>query len=361
MEPKKNYKAEDILSGNVSPDENHLISESEQALAQEIKSAVKSIGKEKLPPLAAAELLQKIQISNAPKVFNWRPYLQVAAILLLVSGIVVWRYQQNTNTSKLLSFAAQNLNKSSVEYKHQALKQSRISAKAPTTENEGESIVTINGFNTLTVNHGRRSEIKLPDGTKVWLNSGSKLIYPVAFANGTREVYLEGEAYFDVTHDKKHPFHVRSEGIDIKVLGTEFYVSSNAENKTKYAVLVKGSIEFTSGSWLNKVEQKLIPGERINYNIEEHKFLVSRTNTSEFQSWKAGYLNINSEPLDVIIQRVAKYYHIEIKTEGLNLSKETFSGRLDFQKSADDVLAVLCVGTPYTYNSAERRLMLRKN
>jgi transmembrane sensor len=356
MEPKKNYKVEDILSNGISHEESHLIPESEKILANEIKSAVKSMGKEELSSLETAQLWNRIQNSNVPKRFNWKPYLQIAAIFIMVSGIVIWKYEQNTNTRKLLSFATQNLETAPAANQHSSLNPRSFAGK-----NAAENIIATNGFNTLTVNHGKRSVIKLPDGTRVWLNSGSKLIYPEAFSNETREVYLEGEAYFDVTHDKKHPFHVRSKDIDIKVLGTEFYVSSNTENKTNYAVLIKGSIEFSSGSWLNKVERKLTPGERINYNVDENKFQVSHVNTMAFESWKAGYLKINSEPLDVIIQRVAKYYHIEINTGGLDMGKETFSGRLDFQKSADDVLAILCLGTPYTYNGTERRLELRKN
>jgi transmembrane sensor len=361
MDSKNNYKAEDFLSGRIPEDREHLMSDSERELAAGIKSTVKAVGNEKLSALEAAGLWDEIQqkTTSKTKSYNWKLYLQVAAMLLLVLGIGIWQYQKNTPTNKLLDFAAQNVSRKNISTKTPSLKQHNNSIAAP--GNEEDNIITANDFNTLVVGDGQRSVIKLPDGTKVWLNSGSRLIYPVAFSGGSREVYLEGEAYFDVTHDKEHPFYVRADNMDIKVLGTEFYVSSNADSSNNYAVLVQGSIAFSTGNWLNKMERKLVPGQQINYDLKANKLLVSEIKTAEFQSWKEGFVFVENESLDVIVQRVAKYYHIGISTKGLDLSGETFSGTLYFQRSADDVLNVLCnKSTPYVYNGAERRLELRK-
>jgi len=360
MNSNNNNRAEDFLLGNNSKEKDSLISDSEKELAEALKTTIKSVGNEKLPSLEAAELWSRIQKStlHAQNGINWRRYMQIAAILIVGLGIGIWQYQRNTSTHKLLDFAAQNINKKEVS-KVKAF--SKKHQKAPEFLSEEENIITANDFNTLVVGDGRRSAIHLPDGTKVWLNSGSKLIYPVTFTKDKREVYLEGEAYFDVAHNKEWPFFVRAKNLDIKVLGTEFYVSSNKDSKEDYAVLVNGSITFSTGHWLNKIEKILVPGERINYNTEKKELLVLEVKTEEFKAWKEGYVNITSETLDVIVQRVAKYYNIEISTAGLDLSHEKFTGRLDFQKSADDVLDILCFGTPYVYNSAERRLEANKN
>ncbi|TKC62167.1 DUF4974 domain-containing protein [Pedobacter hiemivivus] len=333
---------------------------SEREFAGEIKQVLNHVGNEKLSPLAKDELWEKIALRSVNKPFlsSWKLYLQVAAILFIVSGIGIWLYQQNTPTHKLLDFAATQVGKKSGTGQHQALKPNTDASAS--SAHEAENITTTNDFNTLVVGNGQRSVIKLPDGTKVWLNSDSRLIYPVAFSGDAREVYLEGEAYFDVSHDKKHPFYVHANKMDIKVLGTEFYVSSSANSDRNYAVLVEGSIAFSTGSWLNKIERQLVSGQRINYDLKENKLLISEVKTAEFQSWKEGFVDVNSESLDLIIQRIAKYYNIEISTQQLDLSNEKFSGRLDFQRSADDVLNILCAGTPYVYNGVERRLELRK-
>jgi len=361
MDSKNKYNAEDFLSDGIPEGKEGLISNSERELAGEIRQTLKNTGNERLPALEHAQLWERIQQQtiDKPKTYKWKLYLQIAAMLLIVSGIGIWQFQKNTPTNKLLDFAAQNVGKKSIVTEKKASKFNKDAA-ITSDENEQENIITTNDFNTLVVGNGERSVIKLPDGTKVWLNSGSRLIYPVAFSGDVREVYLEGEAYFDVTHDKQHPFYVRASKMDIKVLGTEFYVSSNESNDNNYAVLVQGSIAFSTGTWLNKIERQLVPGQRINYNLKENKLLISEVKTAEFQSWKDGFVDVNSESLDVIIQRVAKYYNMEISTQGLDLSNERFSGRLDFQHNADDVLTILCAGTPYVYNGVERRLELRK-
>lgn len=361
MDSKNNYKAEDSLSDRVPEDQQHLISDSERELAKEIKATVKAIGNEKIPVMEAAQLWERIQEQTAikSKFYNWKMFLQAAAALLLVFGIGFWQYEKNTPTNKLLDFAAQNVSKKNSSNRNSSLKQ--VADDQGGIASEEENIITANDFNTLVVGNAQRSVIKLPDGTKVWLNSGSRLIYPVTFSGDKREVYLEGEAYFDVTHDKAHPFYVHASKMDIKVLGTEFYVSSNTDSTNNYAVLVHGSIAFSTGNWLNKIERKLMPGQRINYDLQANKLQISEVKTAEFQSWKEGFVDVQSEPLDVIVQRVARYYNISISTQGLDLSDEKFTGPLYFQRNADDVLNILCKGTPYLYNGVERRLELKKH
>ncbi|MGF1924499.1 MAG: FecR family protein [Bacteroidia bacterium] len=360
MNSTNNYRAEDYLAGENSEQKVDEISSGENNLAEALKTTIKSVGNEKLPPLEASELWSRIQKTTLPKQhkLGWKRYMQIAAVLIVGVGIGVWQYQRNTSTNKLLDFAAQNINKKELSKDKGWAKPS---SKTAEFLDEEENIITTNDFNTLVVGDGRRSAIHLPDGTKVWLNSGSKLIYPVHFTKEKREIYLEGEAYFDVTHHTDWPFFVRAKNLNIKVLGTEFYVSSNKDSKRDYAVLVNGSIAFSTGTWLNKVEKMLVPGEMINYNPENREISVLEVKTEEFTAWKEGYLNITSEGLDVIVQRIAKYYNIEISTAGLDLRDEKFTGRLDFQKSADDVLKILCFGTPYTYNGTERRLEANKN
>lgn len=354
MDSKHRYKAEDFLSDRIPEDQQHLISEGEQDLANEIKATVKAIGQEKIPALEAAELWERIQSETAakPKMQLWKTIVKRAAIVLLIAGIGLWQYDKNTPTSRLLDFAAQNVGSKNIN----ATDQDRAKQLQKPFNNEGENIITANDFNTLVVGNGQRSLITLPDGTKVWLNSQSRLIYPLSFEKNSREVYLEGEAYFDVAHNKAWPFYVRSKKMEIKVLGTEFFVSANNERSNNYAVLVNGSIAFSTGSWLNKKERELVPGQQISLDTHQDEISVSNVNTSEFRSWKDGYIHVESEPLDTIVQKIAKYYHIEISTAGLDLRQEKFSGRLDFQRSATDVLDILCYGTPYRYNSEERRL-----
>ena len=123
---------------------------------------------------------------------------------------------------------------------------------------------------------GARTRMVLPDGTQVWLNSDSRLVYDAKFNDAVREVALEGEAYFDVVKNARRPFIVHTSGIDIKVLGTAFNVKSYERESTIEATLIHGSIEV-----LNKKEPKapkviLRPHEKLVFNKEEHTLLKDR-------------------------------------------------------------------------------------
>ena len=148
---------------------------SEREFAGEIKQVLNHVGNDKLSPLAKDELWEKIagRSVNRSIFYNWKLYVQVAAILFVVSGIGIWLYQQNTPTHKLLDFAATELSKKNGADQQQALKPN-AGASAVSSAHEAENITTTNDFNTLVVGNGQRSVIELPDGTKVWLNSGSR-------------------------------------------------------------------------------------------------------------------------------------------------------------------------------------------
>ncbi len=360
MNSEDKYKAEDFLSGNIPKGKEHLISENERDLSANIIDALKSAGPEKLSHLEIEGLWDRIEnkVKPKPQKFQWKPYT-IAASLILIMSVVLWYDQSNSTTDKLLAFAAQNVSKKSFDIKHQK-KTSNSNLQALDEVDDADNIITTNDFNTLVVGSGKRSSIYLPDSTKVWLSSSSKLIYPVSFKGESREVYLEGEAYFDVKHIAEKPFFVRSKNMEIKVLGTQFYVSSSKTASSDYVVLVEGSVVFSTGTWLNKTEVTLTPGQKVDIDARK-KVLISKVETKEFEVWRNGYMDISSETLEVIIARLAKYYNITIRTEGLNLTKDKFSGRLDFQRSAEDVLNMLCSGTPYVYNQEEGRMDLKRN
>src|SRR5690606_32526777 len=124
-------------------------------------------------------------------------------------------------------------------------------------------------FNTLIVPYGKRSEISLSDGSKVWLNSGSKLIFPATFEGKNRIVYLEGEGIFKVTHNKSQPFIVKTGNHNIEVLGTLFNVTNYTDENTVSTVLKSGSVQlnFKSNSFLNSDGSiKITPGTLAVYN-----------------------------------------------------------------------------------------------
>lgn len=226
-----------------------------------------------------------------------------------------------------------------------------------TTENNGG-----HAFNSLIVPYGKRSKLLLEDGSIVWINSGSKLIYPTKFGKNTREIFLEGEAYFEVSADEERPFIVQTKDMNIKVLGTEFNISAYRNEKYLAAVLVHGSIEMNLNkqSLFNKKRITLKPNERALYSPSDNTLQLNEVDTEFYVSWKDGYMKFNNSKLQNIIKQLEKQYAIQISLNDADLLNKTFTGKLDLKQDIDEVINIICATTSLTYTKTERRFLLDK-
>ena len=216
-------------------------------------------------------------------------------------------------------------------------------------------------YHTLTVPRGvRMVQVMLADGSMVWLNTASSLKYPTAFSGNERRIELTGEAYFDVKHDAARPFFVNTKNVTVNVLGTSFNVSAYEDDEQSNIVLVKGSVALTAKGNSGIITKQLTPSNMASFSNGANSIAVTAVNTDEYVSWKEGYLIFRQAPLDRIVKRVSRYYDAYIDTKNLTHSDETFSGRLDLQKSIDDVMNLICLGTPYIYSPIDRKLVLKK-
>ncbi|MCD6366768.1 MAG: FecR domain-containing protein [Bacteroidales bacterium] len=163
-------------------------------------------------------------------------------------------------------------------------------------------------YTSVMAENGQISKVELPDGSTVWLNSGSEITYSNFFASDNRNIKLSGEAYFKVTRNEDLPFVVNCEELQVKVLGTQFNVAAYPKNEFVDVVLEKGSVEL-----LNKrVESfscKLKPGERALFDKNDRNLTVSNVNTSKFTSWKEGIMNIYDQTLDELVKRLKTRYN----------------------------------------------------
>lgn len=213
-----------------------------------------------------------------------------------------------------------------------------------------------NEFNTLMVPYGKRSKIVLSDGTKVWLNSGSKLTYPVTFKGENREVFLTGEAIFDVSHNADHPFKVLSKGHTIEVLGTVFNVSNYPDENNIRTVLKSGSvaISYKSDSFFkSKKMTKITPGTMAVYNKARPQVKTKYVDVENYFSWREGVLIFKKNNLKYIMKKLGRYYNVNIDFQELELENETFSGYLDIKDSVESVLNTLQQATAFKYKANE--------
>jgi ferric-dicitrate binding protein FerR (iron transport regulator) len=187
--------------------------------------------------------------------------------------------------------------------------------------------------------YGKRTQVALPDGSHIWLNSGSQISYPPEFSGKTREVYLSGEAFFDVAKNAEKPFYVITKDIKIKVLGTRFNVSAYEDEQSVQAVLLEGQVSIGENAFLAKTAE-MMPGERSVYHKPDGSFSKGKADVNYFTSWLYGYLIFENEPTPDVFKKLERYYNRPIVVEE-GLSNITFSGKLDLKEDIEEVLQTI--------------------
>lgn len=194
--------------------------------------------------------------------------------------------------------------------------------------------------------YGKRTRIVLPDGTKIWLNAGTTLSYPTSFSDKSREVYLSGEAFFEVAKDKLRPFHVITGDLKIKVTGTRFNVTSYQNDTFTQAVLVEGKI-FASKNGIFAKDVELTPGERVVLDKSENRLSKQNVDVEQYASWINGYLIIRDEPIDEIIKKLERYYDQKIIAGKLSQDIR-FTGKLNLADDLNKVLQNIAFSAAFT-------------
>lgn len=220
-----------------------------------------------------------------------------------------------------------------------------------TGNNEQEQIdISDAAFNQLIVPYGKRTQLNLSDGSKVWLNSGSVLEFPAKFTENKREVRLaSGEMYIEVATDKKKPFHVRTSDFSVKVYGTKFNVSTYADSPQS-VVLVEGRVSLKP---VNKKETFLSPGEQAVYS-DNGTFNTQKVDVNQFISWKNGYLEFNKTPMAEVLKQIGRYYNLSFDFDNdVNLQERTCTGKIYLSENLDNVITTvgLLSSTKYLKNN----------
>ena len=219
------------------------------------------------------------------------------------------------------------------------------------TKNQASEQIYADGFH-VEVPLGQTSNVELPDGTIVMLNSGSSISYSSDFSVGKREVEITGEAYFDVQKDKEHPFIVKSPLLDIKVYGTSFNVEAYPEDNTFSTTLIEGSI-----SVLNKNGDELSllkPGENALMDDSQSNLKISQVDTEMFTSWREGIVTFRNEKLGDIAQKMERWFNVEIQIQNKVLKEESYYITILRNKPIDQVLEVLEITSNLHYEIIPR-------
>ncbi|MDD4429709.1 MAG: FecR domain-containing protein [Paludibacter sp.] len=312
-----------------------------------------SVVEPEVPSLELKSLHQNSQNSSSHKGIKVGQLLIVAAMIVIVftvGGLFFFYQQQQTSFSFELLEGRYDSNGKIIlpdgtisEFKS---KETRIQQTAAGNLTINDDTLRTNERLTTTdetaktqviIPYGKRSEIILADGTRIWLNAGSSLSYPVHFNTNKREVHLSGEAFFEVSTDNSKPFYVITNDIKIKVTGTRFNITSYHNDDVTQAVLVEGKIEASKNRLFGQ-SIELMPGERILYHKEEKMMQKEKVDTAIYSSWVNGYLIIENEPVEEILKKLERYYNQKIVLDKIN-DKYRFTGKLNLADSLDKVLS----------------------
>lgn len=199
-------------------------------------------------------------------------------------------------------------------------------------ENKGTSENVV--YNTLTVPAGGEYQLILADGTKVFLNSGSEIHYPEVFGKDRREVFLKGEAWFEVAKDCHREFWVHTGGMDVKVLGTSFNVKAYEKLETVATTLVEGSVEIACDG----ESFQIVPGEQFVYDKNSRKVKVRAVDTEQYTSWKDGYYKFRQVTLEEIMTTLSIWYGLNVFYQNESAKHVEFTGKV---KRYEDIRTLL--------------------
>lgn len=212
-------------------------------------------------------------------------------------------------------------------------------------------------LNTIHVPYGKRSTLILADGTKVHINSGSSLVYPADFARDKREVYLDGEAYFEVAKEKERHFVVQTASKAVEVLGTKFNVSIDKESNLFETVLVSGKIALDS----NDGRIELAPDQYYGYDANLKQEELKTVDVRNYISWIDGKLKFSRAPLSNVIRKIEKSYNIKIEILDSKYLDYKISGNLDLKSTPEETMNVLMRILIPNYKSQKQKLYLIKS
>ena len=191
-------------------------------------------------------------------------------------------------------------------------------------------------YNTLSNPRGSKVvNLMLADGSKVWLNAGSSLTYPVAFIGNERKVSITGEAYFAVSHNAKMPFKIMVNGTELQDLGTEFNVNAYADEPVVKTTLIEGSIRVVNGD----NAQLLIPGQQAQISPEGKISLNKNVDVEEVVAWKNGVFRFESQDIQTVMRQLSRWYDVEVNNK--TKTSRHFTGIISRNVNVSEVLKML--------------------
>lgn len=211
-------------------------------------------------------------------------------------------------------------------------------------------------YNTLYIPKGGEYALLLPDGSRVWLNSETSIRFPVRFLEDQRDVYLVGEAYFEVAKDTSAPFHVHIEGGEVTVLGTSFNISAYKEDSIWQTTLVSGRVQVTTGN--RKI--LMTPAEQYSVNTRTGEGILRDVDTELYISWVDGKFYFNAYTFEDIVRKLERWYDFKMDYRDENIKQMRFSGTINKHRPLNEILQFLEKTTDIHFEISGKNIIVSK-
>jgi hypothetical protein len=212
-------------------------------------------------------------------------------------------------------------------------------------------------FDRLMVPYGKVASLTLSDGTKIWVNSGSRLVYRSVFGDDVREVWLTGEAYFDVAKEENRPFVIKTEQMDVAVRGTALNVSAYNSEQLQTVALVSGLVDVTGRD--GKTIYKMEPNQLFSYDRSLSQTGISNVDVAMYTSWIHGYLLLEDESLDRLLAKIDRHYNVRINLDDDRIHNIRVSGKLDLLQGLEKALETISTTTPVDFETGNDGVAVR--
>ena len=218
-------------------------------------------------------------------------------------------------------------------------------------------------MNEVVIPYGKKSQLTLEDGTKVWLNAGSRMAFPTKFTGKKREIFLEGEAYFEVAHIASQPFVVNAGDIAIKVLGTRFNLSAYNTDKLTETVLLEGKVTVSERSALGflKSETVLATNQKASYDRNNRSISIINVSDADLSiAWTEGWFKFSQQSLNDVLSKLERYYNVQFVFDSNFQTTDLISGKLDLKESLESVMYAMADVAEIQYRIDGKKIYIEK-
>lgn len=343
--------------------------------AENLKQIIRSIEVEEkgLSPEAKEAIWKNIQNSDHyvwERKFKLSSFLKYAAVFLLLISVPICYYifhrSQDSQeidyqavisetpvpdniTDNVLLVLGNNekieIKEKNVELIHDSKGRTHINSEVIENSHKEHAAPELN---QLYVPYGKTTNIMLSDGSRVWVNSGSRIIYPSSFSGNKREIFIEGEAYLEVSRNEEKPFIVKTGILEVNVMGTSFNVSAYKNDAYQSVVLVSGKVSVKETNKKNGTEIK--PNQEYMHLKDAGIYRLKEVDVLDHIGWKYGFIAFRNEPLSNVLRKVERYYNIPIEYKIRDTDQTSISGKLDLKENIEETFRTIAITAPIEYS-----------